>query len=99
MWPANRRRYENLSCSVGLRLAIFWLLCRASRPVSPRNWWRLCNVVTEMYDCVSCSCLCAGGVINSLNVQAGQDLAVFGCGAVGLAAVMAAKYRKARHII
>jgi aryl-alcohol dehydrogenase/geraniol dehydrogenase (NAD+) len=33
----------------------------------------------------------AGAVMNSLRVRAGRSLAIFGCGAVGLSAVMAAK--------
>jgi len=41
----------------------------------------------------------AGTVMNSLAVRAGSSLAVFGAGAVGLAAVMAARIVRARTII
>ncbi len=41
----------------------------------------------------------AGTVMNSLAVRAGSSLAVFGAGAVGLAAVMAARLVRARIII
>lgn len=41
----------------------------------------------------------AGAVMNSLKVQAGDSLAVFGAGAVGLSAVMAARLVGASHII
>lgn len=41
----------------------------------------------------------AGTVINSLKVRKGQGVAVFGTGAVGLAAVMAAKIAGARPIV
>jgi aryl-alcohol dehydrogenase len=41
----------------------------------------------------------AGAVMNSLNLQAGQGLAVFGGGAVGLSAVMMAKHLAAAHIV
>jgi len=41
----------------------------------------------------------AGTVLNSLAVTAGSSLAVFGSGAVGLAAVMAARIARARTII
>ncbi len=41
----------------------------------------------------------AGTVLNSLAVKAGSSLAVFGTGAVGLAAVMAARLARARTII
>ncbi|WP_227816414.1 NAD(P)-dependent alcohol dehydrogenase [Nitrogeniibacter aestuarii] len=41
----------------------------------------------------------AGAVFDTLKVQAGQTIAVFGCGSVGLSAVMAAKVAGARHII
>lgn len=41
----------------------------------------------------------AGTVMNSLNVSAGQSIAVFGTGAVGTAAVMAARIVGARPII
>ncbi|KXH56004.1 hypothetical protein CSAL01_12874 [Colletotrichum salicis] len=41
----------------------------------------------------------AGAVLNTLNVQPGTSLAVFGVGSVGLSAVMAAKLRNAGRII
>lgn len=41
----------------------------------------------------------AGTVFNTLQVQAGLSLAIFGCGCVGLSAVMAAKVTGASHII
>jgi aryl-alcohol dehydrogenase len=41
----------------------------------------------------------AGAVINSLQVRAGQSIAIFGAGAVGLSAVMAAKIVGATRII
>ena len=41
----------------------------------------------------------AGAVMNSLKVRAGRSIAVFGCGAVGLSAVMAAKVVGASPII
>lgn len=41
----------------------------------------------------------AGAVINSLMVRAGRSIAIFGCGAVGLSAVMAAKVVGASPII
>jgi aryl-alcohol dehydrogenase len=41
----------------------------------------------------------AGTVLNTLQVQADTSLAVFGCGCVGLSAIMAAKLAGARHII
>jgi aryl-alcohol dehydrogenase len=41
----------------------------------------------------------AGTVMNSLQVRAGQSIAVFGTGAVGLAAIMAARLVNARPII
>ncbi len=41
----------------------------------------------------------AGTVINALDVQPGSSIAVFGAGAVGLAAVMAARLRGAKHIV
>jgi aryl-alcohol dehydrogenase/geraniol dehydrogenase (NAD+) len=41
----------------------------------------------------------AGAVLNSLKVRAGRSVAVFGCGAVGLSAVMAAKVAGARAIV
>lgn len=40
-----------------------------------------------------------GTIINVLNVQEGDTVAVFGVGAVGLSAVMAAKVRRAKVII
>lgn len=41
----------------------------------------------------------AGAVLNSLNAQAGQSIVIFGVGAVGLSAVMAAKARGCKPII
>jgi len=41
----------------------------------------------------------AGSVLNSLNAQAGQSIVIFGVGAVGLSAVMAAKARGCTPII
>lgn len=41
----------------------------------------------------------AGGVINSLNPQAGSSIAVFGAGSVGLSAVMAAGIKSCTEII
>lgn len=41
----------------------------------------------------------AGAVLNSLKVRAGQSIAIFGTGAVGLSAVMAAKIAGAKTII
>ena len=41
----------------------------------------------------------AGCVLNTLNVQEGDTIAVFGVGSVGMSAVMAAKIRKAKEII
>lgn len=41
----------------------------------------------------------AGAVFNTLNLQVGQSVAVFGAGAVGLAAIMAAKAAGAGQII
>lgn len=41
----------------------------------------------------------AGAVFDTLRVKAGQSVAVFGCGSVGLAALMAAKVAGAREII
>lgn len=41
----------------------------------------------------------AGSVMNTLDVQKGQSLAVFGVGSVGLAAIMAGKLRGANPII
>lgn len=41
----------------------------------------------------------AGAVMNSLKLQAGQGLVVFGGGAVGLSAVMMAKHLGAAHIV
>ncbi len=40
----------------------------------------------------------AGAVLNALDVQAGQSIAVLGTGAVGMAAIMAAKIRGAAQI-
>lgn len=41
----------------------------------------------------------AGAVLNTINTQPGDSLAVFGCGGVGLAAVMAAKAVGAKVIV
>ena len=41
----------------------------------------------------------AGAVMNSLKVRAGRSIAIFGCGAVGLSAVMAAKVVGASVIV
>ncbi|PNS14604.1 hypothetical protein CAC42_2661 [Sphaceloma murrayae] len=41
----------------------------------------------------------AGAILNSLNVQPGSTVAVFGVGSVGLSAIMASKMRGAREII
>ncbi len=41
----------------------------------------------------------AGTVMNSLDIRAGKSVAVFGAGSVGLAAIMAARLRKANPII
>jgi aryl-alcohol dehydrogenase len=41
----------------------------------------------------------AGAVLNTANVQAGDSVAIFGCGGVGLSAVMAARLAKAFPII
>lgn len=41
----------------------------------------------------------AGCVLNTLNVQEGDTIAVFGVGSVGMSAVMAANIRKAKEII
>lgn len=41
----------------------------------------------------------AGTVLNTLQVQPGTSLAVFGCGCVGLSAIMAAKMAAAKNII
>jgi aryl-alcohol dehydrogenase/geraniol dehydrogenase (NAD+) len=41
----------------------------------------------------------AGAVMNSLKVRAGRSLLIFGCGAVGLSAVMAAKVVEAGTIV
>jgi len=41
----------------------------------------------------------AGAVLNSFALKAGQSLAVFGTGSVGLSAVMAARLAGARHIV
>lgn len=41
----------------------------------------------------------AGAVFNTLNVKEGGTLAVFGCGGVGMAAIMAGKIRGASQII
>lgn len=41
----------------------------------------------------------AGAVLNTLDVQAGKSVAIFGVGSVGMSAVMAAKIRGAKEII
>lgn len=41
----------------------------------------------------------AGAILNTLNVRPGSSVAVFGTGSVGMAAIMAAKIRKAKIII
>ncbi|KID95350.1 alcohol dehydrogenase, partial [Metarhizium majus ARSEF 297] len=41
----------------------------------------------------------AGAVLNTLDVQAGSSVAVFGAGSVGMSAIMAAKMRKAKVIV
>lgn len=41
----------------------------------------------------------AGAVLNTLDVQAGSSVAVFGAGSVGMSAIMAAKMRKAKIIV
>ena len=41
----------------------------------------------------------AGTVMNTLDVEAGSSLAIFGCGCVGLSAVMAAKVQGAERIV
>jgi aryl-alcohol dehydrogenase len=41
----------------------------------------------------------AGAVLNSFALRAGQSLAVFGSGSVGLSAIMAARLAGARHIV
>ena len=41
----------------------------------------------------------AGAILNSFGLRAGQTLAVFGAGGVGLSAVMAARLSGARHVI
>ncbi|CEJ89833.1 Putative Alcohol dehydrogenase [[Torrubiella] hemipterigena] len=41
----------------------------------------------------------AGAVLNTLNVQPGKTVAVFGAGSVGMSAIMAAKIRGAKEII
>lgn len=41
----------------------------------------------------------AGAVFNTLDVKEGSTLAVFGCGSVGMAAIMAGKIRGAKEII
>jgi Zn-dependent alcohol dehydrogenase len=41
----------------------------------------------------------AGAILNTLNIQSGASVAVFGTGSVGMAAIMAAKIRKANIII
>ncbi len=41
----------------------------------------------------------AGTVMNTLQVEAGATLAIFGCGCVGLSAVMAAKVQSAERIV
>jgi Zn-dependent alcohol dehydrogenase len=41
----------------------------------------------------------AGAILNTLNVQSGKTVAIFGVGSVGMSAVMAAKLRGAKEII
>lgn len=41
----------------------------------------------------------AGAILNTLNVQPGKTVAVFGVGSVGMSAIMAAKIRGAKEII
>ncbi|MDB5691568.1 MAG: alcohol dehydrogenase [Alphaproteobacteria bacterium] len=41
----------------------------------------------------------AGSVLNTAQVRAGEDVAVIGCGGIGLAAVNAARIAGARHIL
>lgn len=41
----------------------------------------------------------AGAILNTLDVQAGKSVAIFGVGSVGMSAVMAAKLRGAKEII
>jgi Zn-dependent alcohol dehydrogenase len=41
----------------------------------------------------------AGAVLNTLNVQAGSTVAIFGVGSVGLSAIMASRIRQAKEII
>ncbi|KAL6230732.1 hypothetical protein BDW75DRAFT_234185 [Aspergillus navahoensis] len=41
----------------------------------------------------------AGAILNTLDVQPGKSVAVFGAGSVGMSAIMAAKVRNARTII
>lgn len=41
----------------------------------------------------------AGAIVNSLDVQAGKSIVIFGAGSVGLSAIMAAKIRGAKTII
>jgi len=41
----------------------------------------------------------AGTVLNTLQVQSGSSLVVFGCGCVGLSAIMAAKIAAAKNIV
>jgi aryl-alcohol dehydrogenase len=54
----------------------------------------------EMMGPLGCGLLTgAGAVFNALNVKAGQSLAVLGAGAVGMAAIMAARIRGAAQII
>jgi Zn-dependent alcohol dehydrogenase len=41
----------------------------------------------------------AGAILNTLNVQAGSTVAVFGVGSVGLSAIMASRIRQTKEII
>ncbi|MEA3036849.1 MAG: S-(hydroxymethyl)glutathione dehydrogenase / alcohol dehydrogenase [Sphingomonadales bacterium] len=41
----------------------------------------------------------AGAVLNTAGVRAGEDVAVIGCGGIGLAAINAARIAGARHIV
>lgn len=52
------------------------------------------EIPVEILGCLGCSVQTgAGAVFNSLNAEAGSSIAIFGMGAVGLSAVMAAKIR------
>ncbi len=54
----------------------------------------------DLYAPLGCGMMTgAGAVFNVLNVQPGGSVAIFGTGAVGMAAIMASKIRKASIII